>query len=99
MDCFYINLKAQAERRHSIEKNFAEKKGDGWRLFRFDAVDVTAVNAMNVSDAARPAEKACFLSHKNVLMDNIGRDTPLVILEDDALFGDRTCRAIETGLR
>jgi GR25 family glycosyltransferase involved in LPS biosynthesis len=99
MDCLYINLDAQTERRAALECNFDAKKADGWRLFRFKAVEASQVDALNIAGNARPAEKACFASHKTLLRENIGRDTPVMIMEDDAIIGNRTCMAIDTGIR
>ena len=98
MDCYFINLAAQTDRRAAIESNFDSKKIDGWRLSRFDAVNVEQLDSLNVPGRARSAEKACYLSHKALLKEAAGRDDPIMIMEDDAVIGARTCRAIEVGL-
>lgn len=98
MDCFYINLDSAKDRRLHIEKNFAAYKKPGWTLTRFPAIDKAYVERNNIAGAAKPAEKACFLSHQILMGRHLGDDKSYLILEDDAAFGARTCTLIDTVL-
>jgi len=40
-------------------------------------------------------EKGCFLSHRDIFGANLNHDRPLFILEDDAVFGKRTCAMVD----
>jgi GR25 family glycosyltransferase involved in LPS biosynthesis len=95
MDCFYINLDSAEDRRLHIEKNFADYKKPDWSLTRFPAIDKAYVERNNIAGAAKPAEKACFLSHQILMGQNLGDDKSYLILEDDAAFGARTCTLVD----
>ena len=99
MDCRYINLDAAAERRAALEGNFQAHKAEGWTLNRFAAIDVAYVQAHDVAGSITPAEKACFLSHREVLRASLDREGPLCVLEDDAAFGAKTCGVIDQFLQ
>jgi GR25 family glycosyltransferase involved in LPS biosynthesis len=94
MECVYINLEGQRERRRSIEGNFAERRAQGWTLSRFEAVDTGFVQAQAVPGTVSAGEKACFLSHRNLIRQHLPSIGPLMVLEDDAMFGGVTCAAI-----
>ncbi len=98
MDCFYINLDSAENRRLHIERNFADYKGLGWTLARFPAIDKAYVERNNIAGAAKPAEKACFLSHQILMGQHLGDDKTYLIMEDDAAFGARTCTLIDAVL-
>ncbi|MFI4933975.1 MAG: glycosyltransferase family 25 protein [Caulobacterales bacterium] len=98
MDCHYINLDSATARRELIERNFNTYKAPGWTLTRFPAVDVASVEARQVPGRLRPAEKACFLSHQQLLGANLSATAPIMILEDDAEIGRRTCALIDNFL-
>ena len=88
-----------AARRAALEGNFQTHKAAGWTLNRFAAIDVAYVQAHDVAGSITPAEKACFLSHREVLRANLDRKAPLCVLEDDAAFGAKTCGVIDGLLR
>ena len=96
MDCYYINLDAAPERRARIEANFAEHKAPGWTLTRFPAVDAEEVSPRRISGTLRPAEKARFLSHRDLIGSLNDAARPVMVMEDDALIGRHTCPLIET---
>jgi GR25 family glycosyltransferase involved in LPS biosynthesis len=95
MDCIYINLDKAEERRLHVEKNFAAHKKPDWTLARFPAVDKISVERNNIGGAAKPGEKGCFLSHRNLLEQRLGDDKSYLVVEDDAMIGARTCSLIE----
>lgn len=98
MDCCYINLDSALERRLHIEQNFAACQKPGWTLTRFPAVDQADVARNGVAGAARPAEKACFLSHRMLMGQRLGDEASYLIMEDDAMFGARSCALIDGAL-
>jgi GR25 family glycosyltransferase involved in LPS biosynthesis len=95
MKCIYINLDKETERRSAIEENFSRYTTPGWALERFPAFDTRYVEQNQVQGRLRPAEKACFLSHRAVLEKNANASAPIIILEDDVMFGPSTCIPIE----
>ena len=97
MDCFYINLAARTDRREALERNFAAVRTEDWRLHRFEAVSAQDVTDAEVPGGLRPQEKGCFLSHRN-LIASIASPGPVMIMEDDVLFGPQTCRGIDAAL-
>jgi len=96
MKVFYINLDSESERRKILERNFADCRRDGWSLSRFCAMDIAHVNATKVSGSLRPAEKACYLSHKDLLASQLDDQESIMVLEDDACFGKHTCAIVDT---
>ena len=98
MRCFYINLDASTQRKSFIEENFAKYRKAHWSLDRISAVDAKYVHSHAVPGSIRDAEKACFLSHKKAILQNLDNDENIFILEDDAMFGRRTCDSIENML-
>ena len=98
MDCFYINLERQTDRRTAIEANFRANRVDGWRLHRFEAVNTADVARLDVPGGLSAGAKACFLSHRDLIRSALGTNAPILIMEDDAVFGPKTCRAIEVAL-
>jgi GR25 family glycosyltransferase involved in LPS biosynthesis len=99
MDCFYINLDSATQRKLKFENNFAAFKKQNWNLSRFSAIDTEFVKTHNIVGTSRPAEKGCFLSHKILIGENLTDDKTIFILEDDAVFGARTCGLIEAALK
>lgn len=95
MKCFYINLDSAVERRAAIESNFSAVRKDGWDLTRLAAFDADYVNRHKIAGRLKPAEKACFLSHKKIIAENRESHEPLFIVEDDVLFGRRTFSLVE----
>jgi GR25 family glycosyltransferase involved in LPS biosynthesis len=95
MECIYINLDSAVERKLKFETNFNAFKKPDWTLTRFSAVNTEMVKARNVKGESQPAEKGCFLSHRDIIGANLDHDRPLFILEDDAVIGKRTCALVE----
>lgn len=82
--CIFLNLPAATARRASLEASFAGAQASGWTLRRFEALGPAEVE--DVPGALRPAEKACFASHRAALASALGDDHPVLIVEDDTLF-------------
>ena len=99
MECVYINLDASAARRRNLEASFSTHRKDGWRLTRFPAISVDHLASNPVPGPLSAREKACFLSHRQVMADHSAGPAPVFILEDDATFGTQTCEAIDRFLR
>jgi GR25 family glycosyltransferase involved in LPS biosynthesis len=99
MRCVYINLDAEHRRRASVESNFQKTRLPNWSLARFRAIDTAHVHEHGVAGSLTQSEKACFLSHRQVIEQSIDQDGPVYILEDDAIFGIGTCATIEQLLR
>ena len=95
MRCFFINLDAAAQRRHSVETNFARTRNAGWSLTRIAAIDAAYVEANAIGGSSSPPEKGCFLSHRKALEESMSDDEAVFILEDDAMFGSDTCNIVE----
>ncbi len=95
MRCFYINLDAAAQRRRSLEANFARTRKTDWSLTRVAAIDVGFVEANAIGGSSSPPEKGCFLSHRKALEESMSDDEAVLILEDDAMFGRDTCNIVE----
>jgi GR25 family glycosyltransferase involved in LPS biosynthesis len=95
MDCFYINLDHATKRRESIEQSFHQHKKDGWTLNRFTAMDVKYVQENGVLGNCRDTEKAYWLSCRNLILEQCHDQNPIFLLDDDMIFGPRTCHAVE----
>ena len=98
MECVYINLDSRPDRRRSIESSFDRSRAGGWTLSRCDAVDAARVTDVGVPGMASPAEKGCFLSHRNVIRQHLFAEDACMVLEDDAVFGEATCQVIDQSL-
>jgi GR25 family glycosyltransferase involved in LPS biosynthesis len=98
MECFYINLEKQADRREAIERNFQAHRIEGWNLHRFEAVNTADVERLGTPGTLSAGAKACFLSHRDLIRSAQTSNAPIMIVEDDAIFGPETCRAIEVSL-
>jgi GR25 family glycosyltransferase involved in LPS biosynthesis len=98
MDCVYINLYSRPDRRQSIEDNFSRIRTSGWTLSRFEAVDTAWVAQADVPGQVSPAEKACFVSHRNLIREHLASDASLMVLEDDTVFGAATCGLVDRDL-
>jgi len=99
MNCFFINLEKATERRAKLEANFNAIKKPNWTLSRFAAIDTEYVRKNEIRGVTSPGEKGCFLSHKILIGENLGRDDPMFIVEDDAVFGYRTCTLVDAILK
>jgi GR25 family glycosyltransferase involved in LPS biosynthesis len=95
MECFFINMDAQPERRDFLQRNFAQYKAPGWFLSRIQAADPAYIRSHGVAGAIRDGEKGCFVSHQLALREALDAPGHAFILEDDAMFGPNACAAIE----
>jgi len=95
MRCIYINLDSATRRRAAIEASFAACAPEGWSLERFEAVRAAEVSTPG---AISPAEKACFLSHRDALATVLEDDEPVFMLEDDVVFSRFTARVVSDAL-
>ena len=84
MKAAYINLDTAVGRRAQVEASFAAAPHEGWQLVRFAAV--TAAEMAHAPGTLRPAEKACFESHRRLIGAHLDDDGPLFVLEDDVAF-------------
>jgi GR25 family glycosyltransferase involved in LPS biosynthesis len=98
MDVYYINLDASSQRRQFLEGNFSAHNDRNWSLTRVAAVDADYVRAHPLPGNLRPAEKACFLSHRRAVEQSLLRPGPAMILEDDAMFGPNSLMRIEQAI-
>jgi GR25 family glycosyltransferase involved in LPS biosynthesis len=99
MDCFYINLDSASERRAGLESGFRAHARADWTLTRFPAIDADAVRRRGIRGAASDGEKACFLSHRELIGSHGDAAAPVFVLEDDARFGSGTCRVVDWFVR
>jgi GR25 family glycosyltransferase involved in LPS biosynthesis len=99
MDCYYINLDSARARRTRLEENFSACKAEHWTLHRFAAIDAHSADARAFPGPLKPAEKACFLSHRQVLQSCLGDEKDILVMEDDTFFGKRSCVAIDSFLQ
>lgn len=90
MDCYYINLASETEKRAQLEKNFAQHNTLNWSLQRFEALDKTYVEANNVQGQLSNGAKGCFLSHRQLMNQNIANPEHLFLIEDDIVFCNKT---------
>ncbi len=95
MECHFINLDEAIDRRLSIESNFDAHRTKDWQLTRFPAINTHYIHHHKVAGTLRDSEKACFMSHRRLIGDQIGTDEPPLILEDDARFGVNTFTQID----
>lgn len=95
MDCYYINLASETDKRAQLEKNFAQHNALNWSLQRFEAIDRAYVRENQISGNLSDAEKGCFLSHQQVLKQNLLSDRHIFIMEDDIIFSSKTAALIE----
>jgi GR25 family glycosyltransferase involved in LPS biosynthesis len=99
MDCYYINLDAAASRRGRLEQNFSQHAREPWRLQRFPAVDTGQARSSNMDGTLAPSATACFLSHRQLINASLADERPMLVLEDDAAFGEGTCDTIDRFLQ
>jgi GR25 family glycosyltransferase involved in LPS biosynthesis len=95
MDCYYINLDSATERRLSLEASFEKHSRPGWNMHRFNALDQAHIEAHGIEGSRTASEKACFLSHKAVIERHGDDGKPLLIVEDDTIFGLATFEIID----
>jgi len=95
MKCYYINLGMATNRKLNIENNFLENNSRRWTLTRFPAIDVKYVERNKIPGKLRSAEKACFLSHKYAIKQNLNATEPILVMEDDAAIGKSTCEVVD----
>lgn len=99
MDCYFINLDAAAERRAALEASFERHRKPGWNLIRYPAIDKEFVTRQRIGGSRSPAEKGCFLSHKKVIGQHADDGKPILVLEDDAVFGARSFEVVDDVLQ
>lgn len=95
MDCYYINLASETEKRAQLEKNFAQHNTLNWPLHRFEALDKKYVEANNIQGQLSNGAKGCFLSHRELMNQNINNKDHLFIVEDDIVLCNKTQTVIE----
>lgn len=61
MNCYYINLASETEKRIQLEKNFSEHNTLNWPLQRFEAVDKDFVQENSIKGLLSDGAKGCFL--------------------------------------
>ncbi|MFZ5684663.1 MAG: hypothetical protein ACOY9C_08485 [Pseudomonadota bacterium] len=91
MRCVYINLAGARDRRAWMESHLARVAPPGVSLARFEAVEAAAAAAL--PGAIRPAEKACFRSHREAIATCHDGESPLLVLEDDVVLSARAFTA------
>ena len=99
MRCFFINLDRLTQRREALERSFVAAAPPTWTLQRVTAIDAEAIRENKIEGTLGPAEKACYLSHAKLIEVNLGGDEPIFILEDDAVFGRKTCHIVDLALK
>jgi GR25 family glycosyltransferase involved in LPS biosynthesis len=82
---FYINLDRNPQRRERFESNL-QRTGAKERYQRLAAVD--SVRAMQSADETKltPGALGCWMSHVQILRENLDSDRHLHIVEDDAFL-------------
>lgn len=95
MDCLYINLDRQADRRTALTDSFRRWAPPHWTLRRLPAVDAAAVGNSAWPGSLSDGAKACLLSHRRAIEGHRGQSRPLLILEDDARLGPSTGAAVD----
>ena len=98
MRCYYINLNNEIIRNNFIRANFRSNAKPTWTLTRISASDTSYVHDHDIKGRLRPAEKACFLSHRKAVEANVTDIDHVFILEDDVIFGRMTCGIIERSI-
>lgn len=85
----YINLRHAVERRESLEAEVKRLGAGTWTLERFEAVTTQDPLCRATAGRLRDGEKACFLSHRNLLTQALqeGQQHPFMVWEDDVLPG------------
>jgi len=96
---FYINLDRSPQRRAEMEAMLAHH-GLQAAYPRFRASDGNELNFPN--PALKDGEMGCFTSHYRLMKENLGRDSPLHVVEDDVVFAgcmaDTIKSVIENGV-
>jgi GR25 family glycosyltransferase involved in LPS biosynthesis len=90
MDCYYINLACETEKRLLLEKNFEQHNTLNWSLQRFEALDKIFVVDNKVQGQLSEGAKGCFLSHRELINQKVDSASHLFIVEDDIVFCSKT---------
>ncbi len=91
MHCIFINLDSATERRTALEENFDKTMSKhGFSLHRVSAETTLDVKSRNITGIQTDSAKACYLSHVKAIEQSLEFKGPVLILEDDACFGERT---------
>ncbi|MCW2318436.1 Glycosyltransferase involved in LPS biosynthesis, GR25 family [Rhodoblastus acidophilus] len=96
MDCFFINLDRETGRRRRLEEKFNRFRTENWRLIRLPAITSQDVIENEIGGCLSPAEKACFLSHREAILNAAKGASDALITEDDALFGASTFAVLDS---
>jgi GR25 family glycosyltransferase involved in LPS biosynthesis len=99
MKCVYVNLAHALERKEELELNFKNNAPLNWSIERFEAIDKNIVLENQVPGKLRPEEKACFMSHAQVIRQSRDVDGHVLILEDDAQFGPSSFEVVDSFIR
>jgi GR25 family glycosyltransferase involved in LPS biosynthesis len=99
MKCILISLESQPARRERVEANFRAIDHAGWEMTYLKAVDAEQVAKSAVQGRLAPAEKGCFLSHLVAMQSTRESTEPILLVEDDVLFGARSFSAIDAALQ
>ena len=86
MDCYYINLANDKQKRVELERKFEAAKPKGWNLKRFEAIDKAHNRVREIQGNINDGAKGCFLSHQTLIGECLDSTDPLFITEDDAHF-------------
>jgi tetratricopeptide (TPR) repeat protein/GR25 family glycosyltransferase involved in LPS biosynthesis len=93
--CTYINLDDRQDRKITIEETFSKHMSAGWHLTRFPAFNQQHEKVKAAAGKIRDSEKGCFLSHRSIIQNHLNSFEPIMVLEDDALFGEKSFKFIE----
>ena len=98
MNVSYINLKSEVSRRKDLELSFSKNSPASWKLVRIEAYTPEMILQAGMEGSITLAEKACFISHKKAIQENMNSSRNFMIVEDDTLFGKNTTAIIESAI-
>jgi GR25 family glycosyltransferase involved in LPS biosynthesis len=100
LQSFYINVDQAVERKNFLEQNYRQFMPPEWSCSRVSAVTPEQLSPLNQSQAYISLnERACFASHVRALDQSLANEQPVLILEDDALFGPQSFQIIRDCLQ
>lgn len=96
----YINVEQAVERKSFLEQNYRQFMPPEWACSRVPAVTPEQLSPLSQSHGhVSLNERACFASHVRALEQSLVDDQPVMILEDDALFGPQSFQIIRDCLQ
>lgn len=95
MKCVFINLEVATRRRQLLEASFQSHASKHWTVERWPAVTAPEAARRNTLGKISGNEKGCYLSHVDIIRAHQTSDSAYMVLEDDAVFGASTCRAVD----